>query len=207
MLRRARRSSALKASLPASRRRLARPRRRVHGLGEVGQHLLRLGAVAVQGVERLERRLRCRRATAARAGRRCGRGRRGPACRARVAAVTMPVAHGDGLVEQRQPVAHRAFGGAGDQRQRLGLGSRALAGDDLAEVRDQLRHVDAAQVEALAARQHGHRHLADLGGGEDELDVPRRLFQRLQQRVERALREHVHFVDDVDLVARHRSGA
>ena len=27
----------------------------------------------------------------------------------------------------------------------------------------------------------------------------RRLFQRLEQRVERALREHVHFVDDVDL--------
>jgi hypothetical protein len=26
----------------------------------------------------------------------------------------------------------------------------------------------AAQVEALAARQHGDRHLADLGGREDE---------------------------------------
>jgi hypothetical protein len=33
------------------------------------------------------------------------------------------------------------------------------------------RRLDAAQVEALAARQHRHRHLADLGGGEDELDV------------------------------------
>ncbi len=30
----------------------------------------------------------------------------------------------------------------------------------------------------------------------------RRLFQRLQQRVEGLLRQHVHFVDDVDLVAR-----
>ena len=30
----------------------------------------------------------------------------------------------------------------------------------------------------------------------------RRFFQRLEQRVEGALREHVHFVDDVDLVAR-----
>ncbi len=62
--------------------------------------------------------------------------------------------------------------------------------------------VDPAQVEALAARQHGHRHLADLGGGEDELHVLGRLLQRLQQRVEGVLRQHVHFVDDVDLVAR-----
>jgi hypothetical protein len=30
----------------------------------------------------------------------------------------------------------------------------------------------------------------------------RRLFQRLEQRVERCGREHVHFVEDVDLVAR-----
>jgi hypothetical protein len=66
------------------------------------------------------------------------------------------------------------------------------------------KHVglDPAQVEALGARQDGHRHLADLGGGEDELGVRRRLFQRLQQRVERRRRQHVHFVDDVDLVAR-----
>jgi len=30
----------------------------------------------------------------------------------------------------------------------------------------------------------------------------RRLFERLQQRVEGILRQHVHFVDDIDLVAR-----
>ena len=47
------------------------------------------------------------------------------------------------------------------------------------------------------------RHLAHLGGGEDELHVPRRLLQRLQERVEGALGEHVHLVDEVDLVARH----
>ena len=70
---------------------------------------------------------------------------------------------------------------------------------------DQHVGVDAAQVEALAARQHRHRHLADLGGGEDELGVRRRLLQRLQQRVERRRRQHVNFVEDVDLVARlHR---
>ena len=62
--------------------------------------------------------------------------------------------------------------------------------------------LDAAQVEALAARQHRHRHLADLGRGEHEFGVFRRLLQRLQEGVERRRRQHVDFVDDVDLIAR-----
>src|ERR1035441_2808265 len=37
------------------------------------------------------------------------------------------------------------------------------------------------------------------------LSVRRWFFQRLEQRIERCTREHVHFVEDVDLVARrHR---
>jgi hypothetical protein len=66
---------------------------------------------------------------------------------------------------------------------------------------DQQPGLDPAQIEALAARQHRDRHLADFRGGEDELHMLRRLFQRLQQRIEGLLGQHVHFVDDVDLVA------
>src|SRR5262249_39575243 len=40
-----------------------------------------------------------------------------------------------------------------------------------------------------------------VGGGEQELDVPGRLFERLEQGVEGGAGEHVDFVDDVDLVA------
>ena len=74
--------------------------------------------------------------------------------------------------------------------------------DDMREMRREHVRRNAAQVEALAARQHRHRHLVHLGRGEQELHVRRRLFERLQQRVERVLRQHVDFVDDVDLVAR-----
>ena len=91
----------------------------------------------------------------------------------------------DRLIEQRQRIAHRAFGRARDQRQRLGLDFDGFLGGNPGEMLDQKLRVDAAQVEALAARQDGDRHLADFGGGEDELRVRRRLFQRLQQRVER----------------------
>ena len=63
--------------------------------------------------------------------------------------------------------------------------------------------VDAAQIETLAARAHRHRHFVDFGRRENELHMLRRLFQRLQQAVEGGLGEHVHFVDDIDLGARH----
>ena len=47
----------------------------------------------------------------------------------------------DRLVEQRQRVAHRAFGGARDQRERLRLDLDALLGADAFEVRDQQRRL------------------------------------------------------------------
>jgi hypothetical protein len=52
------------------------------------------------------------------------------------------------------------------------------------EVLGQPRRRDQLEVEALAARQDGDGNLVDLGGGEDEHHVRRRLLQRLQQRVE-----------------------
>ena len=110
----------------------------------------------------------------------------------------------DGLVEQRKPVAGRAFGGAGDQRQRVARDFDVFLFGDGGQQADQFGGLDAAQIEALAARQDRHRHFADFGGGEDELHMRRRLFQRLEERVEGLLRQHVHFVDDVDLVARRR---
>jgi hypothetical protein len=66
--------------------------------------------------------------------------------------------------------------------------------------------IDAAQIEALAARQDRHRHLAGFGRGEDELGVRRRLLECLEQRVEGLGREHVHFVENIDLVARAHRG-
>ena len=52
----------------------------------------------------------------------------------------------------------------------------------------------------LAPGQDRVRYLVYLRGGEDEDDVGRRLFEGLQEGVEGLLGEHVHFVDDVDLV-------
>ena len=72
---------------------------------------------------------------------------------------------------------------------------------DLPQAGDDLGHRDPLEVEALAAGKDGDRQLVRFGGGKDELDVFRRLFQGLQQGVEGVGGEHVDFVDDDDLVA------
>ena len=109
---------------------------------------------------------------------------------------------GQGLVEDRKPVAHRAVGGPGDQAQGALVHRHALGLGDGGEMTGELVLGDAPEIEALAARNHCYRNLAGLGGGEDEFDVLRGFFQGLQKRVEGVGRQHVDFVDDIDLVAR-----
>ncbi len=108
------------------------------------------------------------------------------------------------LIEQRERIAHRTFGRTRNDAKRLGFGFDALFRRDVGKMRHQHIGLDAAQVETLAARQHRDRHLPDLGGGENEFRMLRRLFQRFQKRVEGCGGEHMDFVDDVDLVARAR---
>ena len=55
--------------------------------------------------------------------------------------------------------------------------------------------------ELQTAREHGDRNLLRIGRREHKLHMLRRFFERFEHRVERALREHVHLVDQVHLVA------
>ena len=58
------------------------------------------------------------------------------------------------------------------------------------------------QIETLAPRQYGDWNLVHLGRGEQEFNMPGRFLQGLQQRIECVFRQHMHFVDDVNFVAR-----
>ena len=64
--------------------------------------------------------------------------------------------------------------------------------------------MNAVKIEALTAGEYGGGQLLGLGGGQNEHGVARRLLQGFEQRVERSGGEHVHLVDDVDLVAGQR---
>ena len=110
-------------------------------------------------------------------------------------------AEADQLIEHRFGIAQSAFGPAGDGVR--GRGRECdflLSGDELEMLRNQVRG-DAVQVEALAAAQDCRQNFLRLGRGENEFHVRRRLFQRLEQCVERGGRKHVHFVDQIDFVA------
>jgi hypothetical protein len=108
------------------------------------------------------------------------------------------------LIEQRQRIAHAARGRTRKQIQRAGLGADPLDAENVLQMAGNQRRRHLLEIELQAARQHRDRDLLRIGRRQDELDVLRRLFQRLQHRVEGRVREHVHFVDHVDLEAAAR---
>ena len=110
-------------------------------------------------------------------------------------------AEGDHLVKNRLRVAHPAVRRTGDRRQCGVLDKNLLRIRNLTQPLGNQRHRNAPQVETLASRDDGRQHLVRLRRRKEELHVRRRLLQRLEQGVPRARREHVHFVNDVNLVA------
>ena len=113
----------------------------------------------------------------------------------------LAAAKGNGLVGQRQRIAHGAARGARQQAQGLGFGSHAFLAKHLAQMLQHGLGRHGPQVELQAAAEHGHGHLLRIGGGQHELQVLGWLFQRLEHGVEGRVREHVHFVDHEDLEA------
>ncbi len=105
----------------------------------------------------------------------------------------------DGLVEERQRVAHASGCRAPDQRQRFALKLNLLLTEQFFKVGGNRIPRHLLQVELQAAAEHRDRDLLRVGRGEDELEVLRRLFKRFQHRVERVPRELVHLVDHVHL--------
>src|SRR5690606_26840716 len=94
----------------------------------------------------------------------------------------------DDLIEERERVAHRAGGLAGDERDRVVVGGDALLAEDLADPSGDHRLRDEPEVVALAARADGDGDLVDLRRREDELHMGRRLLERFEERVERRRR-------------------
>ena len=95
---------------------------------------------------------------------------------------------GDGLVEQRQRVAHRAGAGPRDDRERLGVGVDPFLRAHVGEVRGDLVDRVERELVVLGARADRGRDLQRVGGGEHEHDVLGRLLERLEQRGLRAAR-------------------
>ena len=109
------------------------------------------------------------------------------------------------LVEQRERVAHAAVRHAGEQRGCIRLQIQVLLLRDEVQARGDRVDRNALEAVPLAAGQNRRRDLVQLRRCEDEHEVLRRLFEDLQQGVERRVAEHVHLVDDIHALA-HAGG-
>ena len=108
---------------------------------------------------------------------------------------------GNRLIEQRQGIAHAASSRASDLGKRGRLEGHRLGFEHGGQMPRDQRRGQILEVELQAARQHGHRHLARIGGRQDEHHMGGWLFKRLEHRIEGMPAEHVNLVDHVDLVA------
>ncbi len=133
--------------------------------------------------------------------------RRAAQRRLHLLAVDRTTADRERLIEQRQRVACRAAGAAGDEVEGFGIGLDPFLGQDVGEELDQLPVRQQCELEVLRARPEGGQDLLRVGRGEDEHHVCGRFFERLQQRVRRRRGEHVHLVDDVHLALARRADA
>ena len=107
------------------------------------------------------------------------------------------------LVEDGQGVAHGAVGLGSNHVQGFVVDGHPLLAGDAPQVPHHVRNADPVEVVGLAAAQDGGQDLVLLGGGQDKDGVCRRLLQRLQERIEGRLRQHVHLVDDIHAVLSH----
>ena len=110
------------------------------------------------------------------------------------------LAERNGLIEDRQGIAHSAISLLGNDIQRL-----LLVGDMLflchgLEMTDDIGHRHPLEVVYLTTTDDRRQDLMFLGGGEDEDHVGRWLFQRLEESIESLCGEHVHLVDDKHFV-------
>ncbi len=112
------------------------------------------------------------------------------------------IGEGQHLVQQGQGVPHAAFGPAGEEHQGLVVAFHAFAGQHLLQPFHDGRHADPSEIEPLTPRQHRRRRLLDLlrlRRRKHEDHPGRRLLQDLEEGVPRVPRQHMGFVDDVDL--------
>ena len=107
---------------------------------------------------------------------------------------------GVGLVKVGEAVTHGTVGLFGKDVECFVGSLDAFLFANVAEAAADLVHGQALEVKALHTAQDRLRDLVDFGRCKDENHVGWRFFERLEESVEGACREHVDFVDDENLV-------
>ena len=104
------------------------------------------------------------------------------------------------LVEVGETVTHGTVGLFGKDVEGFIGGLDAFLFANVTEAAADLVNSQALEVKTLHTAQNRLRNLVDFCSRENENHMGRRFFERLEERVEGACREHVDFVDDENLV-------
>ena len=116
------------------------------------------------------------------------------------AAFVVAAAEGDHLVEDRLGVAHAAFRRSRDDSEGIVVDENLLGHGNIAQALNDQWYRDSFQVEALTTRQNCWQYLVRLCRGEKELHMRRRFLESFEQGIPGLRRQHVDFVDYIDLV-------
>ena len=110
--------------------------------------------------------------------------------------------NGAASVEQRERVSQRSVGDFCYQRGGVFVESDILMLGDILKSRADILGRYSLEVKSLAARKNSRGELVYFCSSEDKYNMLRRLFENFQKSVERAGREHMHLVYNIDSVLR-----
>ena len=116
------------------------------------------------------------------------------------------VTEGQQLVEQRLAVSHRTASSSGNQLNGLVFDFESFCRRNFLQPPADRFFTDGAEVESLTTGEDSVRNFVRLCRAEYKLNVRWWFFECLQQGVESFARQHVNFVDDVQLkLSSHRA--
>ena len=110
--------------------------------------------------------------------------------------------NGAASVEQRESVSQRSVGNFCYQSGGVLVESDILMLGDILESRADILGCYSLEVKSLATRKNSRGELVYFCSSEDKYNMLRRLFENFQKSVERAGREHMHLVYNIDSVLR-----
>jgi hypothetical protein len=114
-----------------------------------------------------------------------------------------PFAEAETLIQDGKGVTHSAIRMTRDQRQRIVIGSDSLGREHMPKPFPDCGGAYSPEIEPLKPRHDGGGGGCDflrLCGREDKHYTRRRLLQNFEESVPCFARQHVCFIDDVDLV-------
>ena len=107
----------------------------------------------------------------------------------------------DGLIHQAEPVAQGSIRRPRQRLDGIGLEDDGLMVEDVLHLAANLLGGQPLEIELQAAGQHRDRNLLRIGRCQQKLDMRRGFFQGFEEGIEAVRGQHVHLVDDIDLVA------